>query len=97
MYGTGILKGLGITMKNLVLPTRQFNIHQYPNRKASPADLAKLEEKNTITFLFSNPIRSVRALVGLETIEERLPQHARLGTTKDAQVVPAVPNTVLWA
>ena len=77
MYGTGILKGLGITMKNLVLPTRQFNIHQYPNRKASPADLAKLEEKNTISFLFSNPIRSVKALVGLEIIEERLPQHAR--------------------
>ena len=77
MYGTGIIKGLGITMKNLVIPSRQFNIHQYPNRKASPADLAKLEEKNTISFVFSNPIKSVKALVGLVTIEERLPQHAR--------------------
>ena len=77
MYGVGIIKGLGITMKNLVLPNRQFNIYQYPDKKASPADLAKLEEKSTLTFIFTRPVKTISALIGLETIEERMPQDAR--------------------
>ncbi len=77
MYGVGIIKGLGITMKNLAMPNRQFNIYQYPDKKASPIDLARLEEKNTLTFIFTRPLKTIRSLIGLETIEERMPQDAR--------------------
>ena len=75
MYGFGIIKGLGITMKHMVIPSRQFNIYQYPNKKANPLDLAKSEGINPVLFLFSNPLKFIKAMIGLVTIEERLPQH----------------------
>ena len=78
MYGIGLFKGLGITMKNLVSPGRQFNVHQYPNRKASPLDLAKISDSNAFAFIAANPIRSIKSLMGLETIVDTLPQHPRL-------------------
>ena len=55
MYGLGLLKGLMVTMKNLIFPGRIFTTHQYPDRKVSPLDLAKLEKKNIITFFINNP------------------------------------------
>ena len=77
MYGIGLFKGLGITMKNLVSPGLQFNVHQYPNRKASPLDLAKISDSNAFAFIAANPIRSIKSLMGLETIVDTLPQHPR--------------------
>ena len=64
-------------MKNLVSPSRQFNTHQYPNRKASPLDLARLSDTNAFAFIASNPIKSIESLIGMETIVDALPQHAR--------------------
>ena len=77
MYGLGITKGLVVTMKNLVLPSRQFNIYQYPDRKANPFDLAKLSNTNPVIFMFKNPIRTIKSLIGLEIIKEGIPQDAR--------------------
>ena len=77
MYGLGIIKGLGVTMKNLALPGRQFNLYQYPDKKASPSDLAKLDGRNTLAFMVTKPIKTLKALAGLETIEQKLPQDAR--------------------
>ena len=77
MYGLGITKGLGVTLKNLLLPSRQFNVHQYPDRKASPFDLAKLDNINPLMFIISNPIKTIRSLIGLEIIKDRIPQDAR--------------------
>ncbi len=77
MYGLGITKGLGVTIKNLLLPSRQFNIYQYPDRKASPIDLAKLDDTNPLVFILKNPFRTVRSLIGLEIIKDRIPQDAR--------------------
>ena len=77
MYGLGITKGLVVTMKNLVLPSRQFNIYQYPDRKANPFDLAKLSNTNPVIFIFKNPVRTIKSLIGLEIIKERIPQDAR--------------------
>ena len=74
MYGLGIIKGLGVTMKNLASPGRQFNLHQYPDKKASPSDLAKLDGRNTLAFMFSKPIKTLKSLAGLETIEQKLPR-----------------------
>ena len=54
MYGTGIFKGLVVTMTNFVLPSRQFNVVQYPDKKASPLDLAKAQNKNVFSFIMTN-------------------------------------------
>ena len=75
MYGLGLIKGLGITMKNLVIPNRQFNFYQYPNKRATPRDLAKINSSNTLPFIAKNPITTFKSLVGLVNVEERLPQH----------------------
>lgn len=75
MYGLGLIKGLGITMKNLVIPNRQFNIYQYPNKRATPWDLAKINKSNTFTFIAKNPITTIKSFVGLVNVEEKLPQH----------------------
>ena len=75
MYGLGLIKGLGITMKNLVIPNRQFNIYQYPNKRATPWDLAKINSSKTLPFIAKNPITTFKSLVGLVSVEERLPQH----------------------
>ena len=62
MYGTGMIKGLVITMRNLVTPNRMFNIYQYPNRKASPVDLAKIEESLLSLSTFLEAHTEVREL-----------------------------------
>ena len=36
MYGLGLVKGMIVTLKNLVLPSRRFTLHQYPDRKVGP-------------------------------------------------------------
>ena len=77
MYGLGMVKGLGVTMKNLVLPSRRFTLHQYPDRRIGLLGLAKREGTNVFALVFTNPVRSARALVGLESVPDRLPQHSR--------------------
>ena len=49
MYGLGLIKGLGITLKNILFLQRR-NTTQYPDRKASIIDLAKLDNKNFNIF-----------------------------------------------
>ena len=48
-----------------------------PDRKANPFDLAKLSNTNPVIFMFKNPIRTIKSLIGLEIIKERIPQDAR--------------------
>ena len=77
MYGLGMVKGLGVTMKNLVLPSRRFTLHQYPDRRIGLLGLAKREGTNVFALVFTSPVRSARALVGLESVPDKLPQHSR--------------------
>ena len=77
MYGLGMVKGLGVTMKNLVLPSRRFTLHQYPDRRIGLPGLAKREGTNVFVFALTQPVRAARALVGLESVPDRLPQHSR--------------------
>ena len=77
MYGAGIFKGLVVTMTNFVLPSRQFNVVQYPDKKASPLDLAKEQDRNVLSFMVTNPVKTIRSLVGLESISQKMPQHPR--------------------
>lgn len=77
MYGLGMAKGLAVTMKNMVLPSRRFTLHQYPDRKIGLLGLAKEAETNVFSYVMKEPKKSIRALVGLESIEDRNPQHPR--------------------
>lgn len=77
MYGIGLAKGLAITMKNMVLPSRMFTVHQYPDRKIGLFGLAKRSGTNVFGYLLKEPAMAVKALVGLANVEDRLPQHPR--------------------
>ena len=66
-----------MTMKNMVLPSRMFTVHQYPDRKIGVFGLAKLAEKNALSYAFSEPMKAFKAMLGLITVEDRMPQHPR--------------------
>jgi hypothetical protein len=76
MYGLGLLKGLTVTMKNMVLPGRMFTTHQYPNRRVGVLGLAKMSETNVFSYVMRQPKTAVKALVGLVTVEDRFRQHS---------------------
>jgi NADH-quinone oxidoreductase subunit I len=52
-------------------------MHQYPNRRVGVFGLAKLRGINVLSYAFKEPTMAVKAMVGLATIEDRLPQHSR--------------------
>jgi len=76
MYGIGLAKGLVVTLKNLVSPNRMFTV-QYPDRKVSPWELAKASSMNFFTYMAKNPVRGIKAAMGMITVPVRLSQHAR--------------------
>ena len=77
MYGTGMAKGLWVTLKNLVLPGRFFTLQQYPDRRVWLFGLAKRAGTNPISFVLKNPKEAAKALIGMAWVEDRLPQHSR--------------------
>ena len=77
MYGLGMAKSLVVTLKNLLLPGRMFTLHQYPDRRISVLGLAKRSGSNVLAFSVKNPGEALKALVGLASVEDRLPQHPR--------------------
>ncbi len=77
MYGRGLIKGLTITMKNMVKPGRMFTLHQYPDRKIGLFGLAKQANTNPLKYAVRNPVTALRAAVGLESVADRMPQHSR--------------------
>jgi len=78
MYGVGLIKDLKITFKNLILPGRQFTIHQYPDRKIGPIGLARMEGKNPLAFVLSRPGETMKAMMGLVSVpDKRQDQHPR--------------------
>ena len=77
MYGLGLLKGLAITMRNMVSPSRQFTIHQYPDRRVGLFGLAERANTNVLAYVLKNPGMAAKSLVGLATVQDRMPQHPR--------------------
>lgn len=77
MYGLGLAKGLTITMKNMLMPSRMFTVHQYPDRKIGLIGLAKMAGKNPIVFGLKQPRQAIKAIVGLVSVEDHMPQHSR--------------------
>ena len=54
-----------------------FTLHQYPDRRISVFGLAKRSGSNVLAFSVKNPGEALKALVGLASVEDRLPQHPR--------------------
>ena len=54
-----------------------FTLHQYPDRRIGLLGLAKMAETNVISYLLKEPKMALKALAGLATVEDRLPQHPR--------------------
>ena len=77
MYGLGLLKGLTVTMKNIVLPGRMFTKHQYPTRRVWLLGLAKVSGTNVFSYSLGHPWMAAKALVGLAAVEDRMEQHSR--------------------
>ena len=77
MYGLGLAKGLTVTMKNMLKPSRMFTVHQYPNRRVGLLGLAQRSGTNVLSYVVRNPATAFKALAGLATVEDRMPQHPR--------------------
>ena len=77
MYGLSLFKGLGVTMKNLISPGRNFTVHQYPDRKIGLVGLARMNNQNPVTFALKRPGESIKALAGLTSVRDRQYQHPR--------------------
>ena len=77
MYGLSLFKGLGVTMKNLVSPGRNFTVHQYPDRKIGLLGLARSNGQNPVSFALKQPGKAAKALVGLTSAPDRQYQHPR--------------------
>ena len=76
MYGLGLLKGMGVTLKNLSAPGRLFSV-QYPDRRVGLLGLAKEHNTSALRFAVDRPRDAFKALIGLATVPARLPQHPR--------------------
>ena len=54
-----------------------FTLHQYPDRKVGILWLAQDANTNPFKYVLANPGKSIRAIIGLETVEDRQPKHPR--------------------
>ena len=76
MYGLGMAKGMLVTLKNFVLPSRMFTI-QYPDRRIGVLGLAERSEAGVLSFALKNPGTAVKAMLGLVSVPVQVPQHPR--------------------
>ena len=76
MYGLGMAKGLIVTAKNLILPSRLTSV-QYPDRRVGILGLAKHDGVSPFELLAKRPVEALKAMAGLATVADRLPQHPR--------------------
>lgn len=72
--GQGLLKGMGVTMRNFVRPTHTV---QYPNRKVGLLGASKRAGVNPFKFLTDNPREGLKALLFMATVPEKVEQATR--------------------
>lgn len=64
-------------MRNMISPGRQFTLHQYPDRRIGLLGLAKQANTNVVSYVLQEPGMAAKSLVGLATVQDRMPQHPR--------------------
>ncbi len=74
MYGLGMIKGMGVTMRNFIRP---HVTEQYPDRKVSPGEAAKLAGMSLPAFVVRKPVAAMKAASGLTSIPVKVTQAPR--------------------
>lgn len=74
VYGFGLVRGMGVTLKTLLRPA--FTV-QYPDRRVGLIGAARAYGISTPGLIFKRPIKALRALIGLERIAVRPTQSPR--------------------
>ncbi|MBA31915.1 MAG: hypothetical protein CL748_05270 [Chloroflexi bacterium] len=74
MIGKGIPKGFIITLKNFL---RTPVTVQYPDRKVSLIEYAKIKKVNIFKLIFSQPMLSIKVSLGIVTIPTNVEQSQR--------------------
>ncbi len=74
MLGTGLIKGMGVTMRNFL---RTPVTEQYPDRRISPVEAAKAAGMSPVAFAFKKPRETFRAAAGLTTVPVKVKQTPR--------------------
>ncbi len=90
MYGMGMLKGLGVTMKNMVLPSRMFTLHQYPTRKIGLLGLAKEAGTNVFSYTSKQPVMAVKALIAVSVPSEKVAASRSSAEVRETHLLPAL-------
>jgi len=70
MFGQGLIRGLGVTMKNFVRPVHTV---QYPDKKVGLLGASKHAGVSPFKFLRSNPREGIKAILYMSKVPERLP------------------------
>ena len=74
MIGKGIPRGFIITLKNFF---RSPVTVQYPDRKVSLFEYAKIHNKNIFKLFFSQPMLSIKISLGLISVPSSVEQSQR--------------------
>ncbi len=74
VYGVGLAKGMGVTLKTLIGPA--FTV-QYPDRRVGLIGAARASGISTPGLIFKRPFKALRAVLGLERIDVRPTQAGR--------------------
>lgn len=79
VYGFGLVKGMGVTLKTLLSPA--FTV-QYPDRRVGLIGAARASGISTPGLIFKRPVKAIRAVLGFERIDVRPTQAARFRGTE---------------
>ncbi len=74
MLGTGLIKGMGVTMKNFL---RAPVTEQYPDRHPNIMEAARGEGMNPAAYVLKKPIEAFKASAGLKTMPVKVKQTPR--------------------
>lgn len=74
MIGMGLMKGLSVTLLNLVRPHTTV---QYPDKRVGLLGAAKSEGVNVFKLVSTRPLIAMRAMLGVHRVEEKNRQSTR--------------------
>ena len=99
MYGLGMAKSLDVTLQELLLPGPHVHPPPVPRPPHQCARTGQALRLQCARGLGEEPREALKALVGLASVEDRLPQHPRFrgqespGTRNAALAARAAPST----
>ncbi len=74
MIGFGLIRGMGVTMRNFLRPPVT---EQYPDRRISPIEAAKLAGMSPAAFAVKKPAEAFKAATGMTSVPVKVKQTPR--------------------